>query len=96
MDREYLAPRLADKFSGSPGQHRAVARAASDLADAGTYRTDMEVALTPDLVCSELADAPDEMDVVERWNWWIESLEYAHGGYTQFLVTRWTDSTNHA
>lgn len=92
MNRRQLATNLADTFDGSRKQCRTVARAAGDLADAGMYRSDVGVALTPSLLVDELTDAPEEYNVVQRWNWWIGSLELAYGGYDQFRVRRWEDT----
>lgn len=80
---------LRGAFDATEGQRRAVVRAAGDLADSKRYQTDIGAELTPELVIHELQDAPDDHDLVERWNWWIGSLEIAYGGYEQFRVVRW-------
>lgn len=92
MNRDELDDVLAVRFGGGDGERRAVVRAAGDLADTGQYQTDVGVALTPPHVADELADAPDECSLAERWNWWIGSLELAYGGYEQFRVLRWVES----
>ena len=91
MNRDDLARRLADAFDATAGERRVVARAAGDLADAGRYEADAGVDLTPDLVVANLADAPDDYPLVERWNWWMGALEIAYGGYDQFRVHRWRE-----
>jgi len=63
-----------------------VARQARDLADSGQVAEDLGFELTVDAVLSELDDAPADHSLVERWNWWIGSLELSHGGYEQFQV----------
>ncbi len=89
MDRRQLEINLAGAFDAPDGKCRAVARAAGDLADSGRYQEDVGADLTVDHVIEELQDAPDDHDLVERWNWWIGSLELAYGGYDQFRVLRW-------
>ena len=85
MDATEIRPAL-QQFEGTDEQRRVVARQARDLADAGRLADDRGAELTVDGVVSDLADAPDGSDVVERWNWWIGSLETAYGGYEQFGV----------
>lgn len=75
-------------FGGDEAERRAVARHARDLADSGRYRDDADVELTPEHVVVQLADAPDGSPA-DRWNWWLGSLEFAYGGYTEFQVRRW-------
>lgn len=86
MHRRKLATALQKHFDGDARACRVVARQAGDLSDAGTYREDVCAALTPELVIEELEDAPEDGDVVERWNWWIGSLELAYGGYERYVV----------
>jgi len=90
LDREVLMLHLRQAFGGTPGERRAVARAATDLADSGQLAADRGEPLTPELVVSELAAAPDD-GVADRWNWWIGSLEVAYGGYAAFDVRRWEE-----
>ena len=73
-------------------ERRVVSRAAGDLADSGRFGEDRGVALTPQAVVEELADAPDELGLVERWNWWMGSMDLAHGGYEQFRVRRFEEA----
>lgn len=88
---------LRQAFGGTPGERRAVARAACDLADSGRYRDDHGANLSPQTVVRELADAPGENQggheagVADRWNWWVGSLELAHGGYAEFQVRAWRE-----
>jgi hypothetical protein len=63
------------------------ARHARDLADSGRYAEDADVELTAEHVVVQLADAPDG-GPVERWNWWIGSLDLAFGGYAEFRIRR--------
>lgn len=87
MDRAELDLALATAFSGDEEARRVVVRQALDLADAERLKADRGAPLTVDVVCAELRDAP-EGDVVERWNWWMGSLEVAYGGYERFSVRR--------
>ncbi|TKX77381.1 hypothetical protein EXE53_26885 [Halorubrum sp. SD626R] len=86
MDRRRLERELADAFGGTPEARRAVARAATDLADSGQPSRDRGHALTVPGVVANLEDAPDGLSVVDRWNWWIGALDVAYGGYDYFAV----------
>lgn len=86
MDREKLVERLDDEFGGSESAKRAVSRQARDLADSGRIEDDLDYELTIDAVVSNLADAPAEYGLVERWNWWIGALELSHEQYRRFHV----------
>lgn len=86
MDRERLVDELASEFNGTDAALRAVSRQARDLADSGRIEEDMDYRLTVDDVLSNLADAPDEYSLIERWNWWIGSLELSFGDYQRFRV----------
>lgn len=90
VDRVHLREELIEYYQAADEQCRVVARAAGDLADTGQYEADVGVALTADQVVTELDDAPAEYTIVQRWNWWIGSLEVAYGGYDQFRIRRWT------
>lgn len=90
MHRQELAAALAETFDGSTAQCRTVARAADDLAATDRYCADVGCPLTIDRVLTELQDAPDSFDVVDRWNWWMGALELAYGGYNQFRVQQWS------
>ncbi|RQH03315.1 hypothetical protein [Natrarchaeobius oligotrophus] len=87
IDPGRLETRLRAEFGGTDGESRVVVRQAVDLADSGKYADDVGVPLTNDVVVAELADAPDGTPV-DRWNWWIGSLEVAYGAYDQFGVRR--------
>ena len=76
-----------ETFGGDTESRRAVARHARDLADSGRYVADAGVELTAEHVVVQLADAPDG-GPVERWNWWIGSLDLAFGGYAEFRIRR--------
>jgi hypothetical protein len=87
VDTEELKGALA-RFDGSPEDRHVVARQARDLADSGLIAAHFGDPLTVETVISNLTDAPDEYSLVERWNWWIGSLEVSHGGYNRFRVRR--------
>lgn len=94
MNREVLELLLQRTFpDATAGQRRVVARAAGDLADAGRYRADGGVELTPQAVVENLLDAPEDHGLVDRWNWWMGALEVAYGGYRTFEIRRWQDPT---
>lgn len=86
MDRERLVDELAERYGGTDSSLRAVSRQARDLADSGRIEEDLEYRLTVEEVLSNLDDAPDEHSLVERWNWWIGSLELSFGEYQRFRV----------
>lgn len=86
MDRAQLERELAEAFSGSETARRVVARQARDLADAGKIESDLGYELTAEDVVENLADAPEDCSLVERWNWWLGSLELADSGYNRFRV----------
>ena len=86
MNRDQLETALVEQFEASPATARVVGRQASDLADAGLVAEDLGFELTADAVLDELRDAPEDHDAVERWNWWLGSLELSHGGYERFTV----------
>ncbi|MFB6128547.1 MAG: hypothetical protein ABEJ47_02175 [Halorhabdus sp.] len=86
MDRTQLEARLVETFDADPDAARIVARQASDLADSSQYVDDFDGELTVEIVLDNLGDAPDEDDLVERWNWWLGALELSHGGYQRFRV----------
>jgi hypothetical protein len=89
VDRSELETELASTFDGGERECRVVSRQARDLADAGLFAEHQGVELTVDAVVSNLEDAPDDAPLVERWNWWIGSLDLAHGGYERFRVQPW-------
>ncbi|MFC6786640.1 hypothetical protein ACFQFH_12325 [Halobaculum halobium] len=86
MDSRELTAALEREFEGTEAARRTVARQARDLADAGVIETDRGHELTVEDVIGNMADAPDDHDLVERWNWWLGSLETAYGGYERFTV----------
>ncbi|MFB6083653.1 MAG: hypothetical protein ABEJ94_05360 [Halorientalis sp.] len=86
MDRDSLERELGSAFGGSERARRVVARQARDLADAGKIEAELGFELTVDAVVDNLEDAPEEYGLVERWNWWLDSLELSHGGYNRFRV----------
>lgn len=91
MNRELLDLRLEKSLGGPAAERRVVVRQAGDLHDSGRYVETHGEELGVDVVIANLADAPDEYGLVERWNWWIGALELAHGGYDSFRIRRWTD-----
>jgi hypothetical protein len=86
FDREEIARALDAEFGGSDSALRAVSRQARDLADSGRVADDLGAELTVAEICSQLADAPDDHTLVERWNWWVGALDLSHGGYRRFRV----------
>jgi hypothetical protein len=78
---------LRSAFGGSPAERRVVARQVRDLADANIVESDRGETLTVRTVIDNLSDAPDDLGVAERWNWWLGALETAYGGYHEFQVT---------
>jgi hypothetical protein len=73
-------------FGGTERARQVVARQARDLADAGYIADDLGFELTVADVIEHMGDAPDDHTMIERWNWWLSSLELSHGGYTRFRV----------
>lgn len=86
MDVHRLDDRLEREFGGSDAERRVLVRQARDLADSGMVERDRGHALTVDELIANLQDAPDEMSLAEKWNWWMGALETAYGGYHQFTV----------
>ena len=87
MDQQQLRERLAAEFGGSEQAVRTVARQAGDLEDSGQLAADAGYEPTVERVLDHLSDAPDGVGLVERWNWWVGSLELAYGSpYHQFRV----------
>jgi hypothetical protein len=91
MNRELLGVRLGRTFGAPSEACRVVVRQAGDLHDSGRYAETHGVELTPGRVVEELADAPGEYGLVDRWNWWIGALELAHGGYDRFRIRAWRE-----
>lgn len=81
-----LERELAESFGGSERACRTIARQARDLVDAGTAEELLGGELTAEDIVGHLDDAPDDYSLVERWNWWLGSLELAEGGYNRFRV----------
>jgi hypothetical protein len=86
VNRARLVEALETAFDGSDSVQRAVSRQARDLDDASRIEDDLGHELTVESIISNLEDAPEEYTLVERWNWWIGSLELSHGGYDRFRV----------
>jgi len=85
VNRERLEREL-ERFEGDVDARRVVARQARDLSDAGFLADDLGLELDIETVVDNLDDAPADHSLVERWNWWMGSLELSHGGYEQFEV----------
>jgi hypothetical protein len=85
VNRDRLEREL-ERFEGDADARRVVARQARDLADSGLVEEDLGFELDVDAVLDNLEDAPEDHTLVERWNWWVGSLELSHGGYEQFQV----------
>jgi len=86
VDQAKLVSQLDRAFGGDERSLNVVARQARDLADSGRLQEDLGVEATAETVVSNLEDAPAEYSVVERWNWWIGSLDLSQGGYQRFSV----------
>lgn len=89
MNRDVLGARLEQVFGASPAEQRVVVRQAGDLHDSGRYATVHGAELTVDDVLDNLREAPEDLGVVERWNWWMGALHLAHDGFDSFLVRRY-------
>jgi hypothetical protein len=85
MDRQELETTLSETFGDDPAVS-IVARQAGDLADSGQFNTNFGGTVTVETVVDNLQDAPESHTLVERWNWWLGSLDLSHGGYTRFSV----------
>jgi len=85
VDRQELERVLRETFDDA-GAAPVVARQAGDLADDGQFGADFGGELTVEIVVENLADAPGEYTLAERWNWWLGALDLSHGGYTRFSV----------
>jgi hypothetical protein len=86
MDREELERELETAFGGDERTRQAISRQARDLADSGRVETDFGYELTVDAIVDHLADAPEDHSLVERWNWWVGSLDLSMGSYQRFHV----------
>ena len=89
MNRDRLDARLEQVFGASAAECRVVVRQAGDLHDSGRYAAIYGAELTVADVIENLREAPDDLGVVERWNWWIGALHLAHDGFDSFLVRRY-------
>lgn len=92
MNPTELDRRLRETFDAPDGARRVVVREAGDLSDSGLYLKHSGVELTTGAIIGHLEDAPDDMSLPEKWNWWVGSLEIAYGGYTEFLIVRWQET----
>jgi len=90
MNRELLEIRLKKVFEAPRDERRVVVRQAGDLHDSSVYADTHDRELAVDVVIANLSDAPDDLSLVDRWNWWIGALDLAHGGYDQFRIRQWT------
>ena len=86
MNRQRLESELAARYDADEATRRVLARQAGDLADSGKLATDFGYDLAVEDVLANLADAPEGRSLIERWNWWIGSLDLSHGGYERFHV----------
>jgi len=86
MKRGRLERELETQFGGDEQTRRAISRQARDLADSGRIGADFGYELTVETVIDHLADAPAEQTLVERWNWWVGSLDLSKGSYRRFQV----------
>ena len=86
VDTTRLKHTLKEEFGGTDAELRVVIRQVRDLVDSGQAVSDRGQELTVDELVSHLQDAPDESDLIERWNWWMGALDVAYGGYERFSV----------
>ena len=86
MDRDELEGELETAFGGGEQTRQAISRQARDLVDSGRVEADFGYELTVDAVVDHLADAPEDHSLVERWNWWVGSLNLSAGSYQRFHV----------
>ncbi len=86
LDAEELETALQRAFGGTDAERRVVGREARDLADSGKPEADRGRRLTVADVIENLADAPGDCTLPERWNWWLGALEVAYGGYREFQI----------
>ena len=84
-----LDGRLGQAFEATEAERRVVARQAGVLHDSGRLAEVRGVELAIDDVVSALREAPDDLGLVEGWNWWIGALELAHGGFEPFRVRQY-------
>ncbi len=86
VDTTRLSHTLNQEFGGTEAELRVVTRQTQDLVDSGKTVSDRGAELTVDEIVSHLQDAPDDSDLIERWNWWMGALDVAYGGYERFSV----------
>jgi len=91
MNRDVLDARLRQVFGAPDGERRVVVRQAGDLHDSGRYVEVRGVELGVEDVLGNLREAPDDLGLVERWNWWMGAMELAHGGFDAFRVERYRE-----
>jgi hypothetical protein len=99
MNVDKMDEALAAAFEAPAGERRAVARMACDLGATGHYGEMTDHELTPEVVVTNLQDAPDD-ELASKWNWWLGALEIAFGrramdtdgpdtGFAEFQVRRY-------
>lgn len=86
IDPGALDAALETAFGGTDAERRVVVREARDLADSGKLEADRGHPMTVAEVVENVADAPADSTLPERWNWWLGALEVAYGGYREFQV----------
>lgn len=86
VDAHRLDDALEREFGSTDAERRVVVRQARDLADSGMVDEDRGHELTVDDVLGNLDDAPADLALAQKWNWWMGALETAFGGYLQFTV----------
>ncbi|WP_336336709.1 hypothetical protein [Haloarcula brevis] len=94
VDRKELERELRDAFDADADVVTVVARQARDLSESDQFVTDFGAELTVGDVVENLADAPDDYSLAERWNWWLGALDLSHGGYARFSVRPDIDTTS--
>jgi hypothetical protein len=86
VDRNELEAKLEDAFGGTQTQRRVISRQARDMVDSGDLEAEFDIEVTAETIVNDLQDAPEEYSLVERWNWWVGSLDLAHDGFLRFRV----------
>ncbi|GAA3873608.1 hypothetical protein GCM10022627_26940 [Haloarcula argentinensis] len=94
VDRTELERELRDAFDTDPDIVTVVARQARDLSESDQFVTDFGAELTVEDIVDNLADAPEDYQLAERWNWWLGALDLSHGGYARFSVRQDIDKTS--
>ena len=91
MNLDLLDARLERAFDATPSERQVVVRQAGDLHDSGRFAALRGRELTLGDVVENLREAPEDLGLVERWNWWMGALALAHDGFDPFRVRRYRE-----